>query len=156
MKDLIVPGDQAVTQDITVPAEYRRPPAYWVLGGEDGRTPVGTDDVMEWAKLIEEPARKVVRQDQDPENKVGVSTVFLGLDHSFGSEGGPVLFETMVFGGEYDGHMSRYRTWADAEVGHEEICQRVGINLKLSTWIDGETVESTEALTAAKDVTPKE
>lgn len=41
---------------------------------------------------------------------VVVSTVFLGLDHGF-LQGAPILFETMIFGGEHDGAQERYRTW---------------------------------------------
>ena len=59
-----------------------------------------------------------------------VSTVFLGLDHSFGS-GPPVLFETMIFGPARDGRdypeayevdgleeMYRYCTEPEAIMGH--------------------------------------
>jgi len=53
-----------------------------------------------------------------------VSTVFLGLDHSFG-EGPPLLFETMVFGGLLDQEMNRYFTWDEAEKGHREMVQKV-------------------------------
>jgi hypothetical protein len=54
---------------------------------------------------------------------VRVSTVFLGLDHGFGfaTEHGPVLFETMVFGGRLDGHMERSRTREDALHTHEYV-----------------------------------
>lgn len=149
-----VPEDQAVIQAAAVPAEYARPPRYWIIG-PDGRTPIGTDDLMQWSMCMEDRSRKIVRQDQDPGSEVGVSTVFLGLDHGFGSKGGPVLFETMVFGGQHDGEMVRYQTWEEAEAGHEVVCERLGINRKLGNWIDGEKVEGTEALTLAKDVTPK-
>jgi len=54
-----------------------------------------------------------------------ISTVFLSLDHSFGDSGGPVLFETMVLGGEHDGHQERYRTYEEAEEGHTRICEMV-------------------------------
>ena len=50
-----------------------------------------------------------------------ISTVFLGLDHSFDVEGPPILFETMVFFsrlGALDIDMDRYATWAEAEAGH--------------------------------------
>jgi hypothetical protein len=50
-----------------------------------------------------------------------VSTVFLGIDHNFGN-GPPLLFETMVFGGEYDGYCKRYSTWEEAEGGHKTAC----------------------------------
>ena len=51
---------------------------------------------------------------------VEVSTVFLGLNHNYG-EGPPILFETMIFGGEHDGEQWRYATKAKAAEGHERI-----------------------------------
>ena len=55
---------------------------------------------------------------------VSVSTVFLGMDHSFGG-GSPVLFETMIFGGEHDQYQERYCTWDEAEKGHQIACDLV-------------------------------
>lgn len=59
-----------------------------------------------------------------------VSTVFLHLDHNWDPEGQPVLFETMIFGGEYDEEMWRYCTWNEAKEGHDKIvhCLKHGIN----------------------------
>jgi hypothetical protein len=53
-----------------------------------------------------------------------VSTVWLGLDHGFGS-GPPVIFETMVFGGPLDQEMERYCTWESAVTGHEFMVMRL-------------------------------
>ena len=53
-----------------------------------------------------------------------VSTVFLGLDHSFGS-GPPLIYETLVFGGKLADEMNRYTTREQAEQGHREMCERV-------------------------------
>lgn len=64
--------------------------------------------------------RRVVARTELPDCKV--STVFLGLDHSFGKEGGPILFETMIFGGRNDGWQRRYKTWQQAEQGHVLAC----------------------------------
>lgn len=47
-----------------------------------------------------------------------VSTVFIGLDHNLAEEGPPLLYETMVFGGELDASEERYATWDEAEAGH--------------------------------------
>lgn len=47
-----------------------------------------------------------------------VSTVWLGLNHAFGS-GPPVIFETMIFGGPMDEYMDRYSTEEEAKSGHE-------------------------------------
>jgi len=57
-------------------------------------------------------------------NDISISTVFLGIDHSFGGEI-PILFETMVFGGELDQEMDRYTTWEEAEAGHKWMIERV-------------------------------
>lgn len=56
--------------------------------------------------------------------KVRVSTVFLGLNHAWGNEE-PVLFETMIFGGEHDQYQERYHTWAEAEEGHKKALEIV-------------------------------
>lgn len=60
--------------------------------------------------------------------KIKVSTVFLGLDHSFNG-GKPLLFETMIFGGGYDDYQERYTTWEEAEKGHKKALELVKINL---------------------------
>jgi len=53
---------------------------------------------------------------------LNVSTVFLGLDHKMtGSPGQPVLFETMIFGGEHNEYCWRYYTWDEAEEGHKRV-----------------------------------
>lgn len=55
-----------------------------------------------------------------------ISTVFIGVDHSWG-EGEPLIFETMVFGeGSCDEkYMERYSNWSDAEEGHKRIVEMV-------------------------------
>ena len=64
-------------------------------------------------------------------DKIGaldVSTVFLSMDHGLAGrigDGTPVLFETMVFGGEHDGYQERYHTYDEAEEGHKRICEMV-------------------------------
>lgn len=45
---------------------------------------------------------------------VEVSTVFLGIDHNFGFDVAPILFETMIFGGDHDQQMDRYSTETEA------------------------------------------
>ena len=86
---------------------------YYIL---KDKKPVKVDNVAEWAKKFEANNRRVA------ETMVGdirVSTVFLGLDHSFGGNK-PLLFETMIFGGERDQYQDRYSTWEEAEKGHEK------------------------------------
>lgn len=85
----------------------------------DGKTPVPCFDPSTWSVSRRD---KVVGRDQF--GAVVISTVFLGMDHSF-SGGTPVLFETMIFGGEYDGYQERYCTWDEAERGHQVACELV-------------------------------
>ena len=52
--------------------------------------------------------------------------MFLGIDHDFSHENAkPILWETLVFGGELAGEMERYDTLADAKVGHKRMCAQV-------------------------------
>lgn len=82
------------------------------------------ESLLEWAARFDRQTR-VIEQTTLP-NGLFVSTVFLGLDHSFG-EGPPVLFETMVFGGPenrtpIDDYQERYTSRHDALVGHAKAC----------------------------------
>jgi len=95
----------------------------------DGKTPVPVD-LITWAKWLN-TGNRIVKKDTatvklrgQPVGEVRVSTVFLGLDHSFG-EGPPLLFETMVFGGVLDGEQDRCSTWDAAEKMHDLMCERV-------------------------------
>lgn len=54
-----------------------------------------------------------------------ISTVFLGLDHS-GGVGNPIVFETLVMGGDLDGNMNRYSTWEEAVEGHNRMIKECG------------------------------
>lgn len=57
---------------------------------------------------------------------IQVSTVFLSLDHrSVMDVGEPIVFETMIFGGEHDEYQERYRTWDEAEEGHKRALLKV-------------------------------
>jgi hypothetical protein len=58
-------------------------------------------------------------------NGYRISTVWLGLDHSFGS-GPPLLFETMVFPKDSlsDLDCERYTTEEEARLGHELMVQK--------------------------------
>ena len=94
----------------------------FILGGADGHTPVPCDYLV-WARWLEgNGASRVVARTGFAAARV--STVFLGLNHSYG-DGPPLLFETLVFDGPLDGEMDRYSTWAEAEAGHEAMCVRV-------------------------------
>lgn len=69
------------------------------------------------AMYLDHDSRRVGYAELD--GGVTVSTVFLGLDHNWGYQGAPVLFETMIFGGGHDQYQKRYCTWDEAELGHK-------------------------------------
>lgn len=83
-----------------------------------GHKVVREDNIVEWAKWFESANRIVKKTEVAP--GVEVSTVFLGVDHQFG-DGDPLLFETMIFGGERDGFQDRYSTWDEALKSHNII-----------------------------------
>jgi len=89
----------------------------------DGHKAVPVDDLLEWGRWFETAPRHVARTSLP--GGIEVSTVFLGLDHRFGGDGPPLIFETMVFGGEYDQYQDRYSTWEEAEKGHADVVSRV-------------------------------
>lgn len=80
----------------------------------EGKKVVPTNDVILWARNFELNKRSIGYSEFDG---VVVSTVFLGVNHGFGGE--DIWFETMIFGGGYDGYQKRYSTWEGAEAGHK-------------------------------------
>jgi len=81
-------------------------------------------DTLAWAKKYEDEEEKRVAEDTLPDGK-WVSTVWLGLDHSFG-EGPPLIFETMVFpkhGDFGELYCARYSTEEEAATGHKKVVQ---------------------------------
>ncbi len=101
----------------------------WIL--DVSGDPVFEPDIIKWVKWFETSgdARVVAK------TKVGeveVSTVFLSVDHNFGS-GQPILYETLVFGGPLDEECDRYPTKADARRGHEEMVKRVWADVPRAT-----------------------
>jgi hypothetical protein len=79
--------------------------------------PVPCEDVLEWARWFE-TANEERKIGWTVHGDVTVSTMFLGLDHSFGI-GEPLLYETMIFGGPHNEEMWRYPTKAEAIEGHK-------------------------------------
>ncbi len=81
-------------------------------------------DLMTWGASLKQD-RKIGRTTVN--DKYLVSTVFLGIDHSWGN-GPPVLFETMVFDREKqtgeDLDCERYCTYDEAEEGHKKMVEK--------------------------------
>lgn len=92
---------------------------YYILN-ESGE-PIPCSDITEWAKWLATADRTIAKTVIDGRL---VSTVFLGLDHSF-SGGPPILFETMVFDNGDDDMMRRYATRAEAIGGHAETVEQL-------------------------------
>lgn len=102
---------------------------YYDLDGQ----PIGMD---EWGHLmgLKHAARRAstdgwTTPDVDPTrigyDEIGdthVSTVWLGLNHNWAG-GPPLIFESMIFGGDHDGWQDRYTTKEQAVAGHRRICE---------------------------------
>ena len=71
-------------------------------------------NTLEWGEFFNKPDRIVAATEI---GEIRVSTVFLGIDHSWGGDK-PVVFETMIFGGEHDQYQDRCCTWVEAEAMH--------------------------------------
>lgn len=86
--------------------------------------------LMEWSNWIETTKDRFMFS--TIVGRYRVSTVFLGLDYSFGGRR-KVLFETMVFrtaknatrGKSVDPYFMRYSTYKEAEAGHKAMCEQV-------------------------------
>jgi len=92
-----------------------------------------------WAEWYENAKRHIAEDDIDG---VRVSTVFLGIDHSFGESGPPILFETMIFGGKLDQYQVRSATKHAALSDHDEAVMMVRDSQRswlqrLWNWIGG-------------------
>ncbi len=90
---------------------------------DEDKNPVACDDLDQWGKWFEGVGnRHVARTTVVSKGGVeyNVSTVFLGIDHDFNLPPiKPVLFETMVFGGDGDEeYCERCCTWDQAEKMH--------------------------------------
>jgi hypothetical protein len=84
-------------------------------------------ETAEWSRKFEDPDYKMVAQHWV--RGWMVSTVWLGIDHSFGMSRAPLIFETMIFppgdeagGGSVwaDEYCDRYPTEAAAHAGHDQ------------------------------------
>ena len=99
----------------------------------DGKEAVKCNDTIKWAQWFRKADRSVADTEKDG---VRISTVFLGIDHSFDG-GKPLLFETMIFGGEHSDCQWRYETWKDAEIGHATACGLAGVKHKKKKFYMG-------------------
>jgi len=93
---------------------------HWIL--DDDGEPQAVEDVLTWALWFETHDRRVLRD--AVRRGVAISTVFLALDHAW-MGGPPVLWESMIFGGVFDGWQERYTSRLDALRGHARLIAMV-------------------------------
>ena len=71
--------------------------------------------MYEWLALSNDFDYRIIARDLLPDGDSILSTVWLGLDHGFGSEG-PMIFETMDL--PHFKHQQRYSSLMEARAGH--------------------------------------
>lgn len=99
---------------------------YYIPDGQNQHIQVTMEEYFRWHRSLPEATKtrigtKVARS---MIGDITVSTAFLGTDHGFGG-GPPLLYETMIFGGERDEETTRYTTWGNAVTGHEKIASEI-------------------------------
>lgn len=99
----------------------------FILDDDDNSLAVIT--TKEWSDWFSENSERRVIADDTVQN-VRISTVFLGLDHNHSGVGPPLLFETMIFGGDHDQHMWRCSTKEQAEEQHARTVSFVRDNIR--------------------------
>lgn len=92
---------------------------------DESGNPIKEPNIVKWAKWFEKAERHIGNDDI---GDIHISTVFLGIDHSFGL-GPPLLWETMIFGGKHDQFQERYSTRAKAIAGHARAVKLVNADL---------------------------
>jgi hypothetical protein len=70
----------------------------------------------EWERCLADREKCIVRQN-DLENGVSVSTVFIGINKRVAS-GAPLLWETIISGGPHNNYETHYSSRGDALKGH--------------------------------------
>jgi hypothetical protein len=93
--------------------------SWYILTADNQPVAVSVREASKW--IEENPTKKQIGFDileDENGNEISVSTVFLGLDHSWNNKG-LILWETMIFGGINDQYQERYSSYEDALEGHQ-------------------------------------
>jgi hypothetical protein len=169
-------GDEA-GQRITREIWGDRQPPYWcsryyVLDDNNTACPVGLGT---WGVWFEHEAEKI-RAGKPSRRIIGrteigrylVSTMFLGMDHSYGMTDHRQLFETRVYRcrtswgsaledgtrGIAEDYLERYATYPQAIAGHDEAVQWARIERVLDTTDDFERSRKTRKVASARRPRP--
>lgn len=91
---------------------------FFILDADDNIASI--DDAIAWGEWFEaNPKKRQVAYNH--KRGVVVSTVFLGLDHSFLDDVPPILFETLVLKDGKEHTCARYNTRLEALKGHDKL-----------------------------------
>lgn len=89
------------------------------------------EEVLKWSEWHAANRANCIVAQTEVSPGVCVSTVFLAINHSFLPDTDPILFETMVFDDYEEGQIQiRYRTWAEAQAGHDETVAKLKTKLQ--------------------------
>lgn len=95
---------------------------YYILDEDKQVVSATMEEYIAFRKDDVDDEKRFIVSQEDVGEDFWVSTVFLGLDHSFGGKT-PVVFETMIFGA--DDYCARYETYEQAVAGHVDIVGRL-------------------------------
>ncbi len=108
-------------------------PLYYDINGKPYE---GNKPHLQWAR--DKASKDSARIQQDYVfwgfGKSNVSTVWLGLDHSFDGKGPPIIFETMIFGGPINGYQWRYSTKEEALAGHKKVLYKARFSILIKLF----------------------
>lgn len=109
---------------------------------DDQDNPVPEPDPIRWGRWLEKNwSRRTLAVDYPVAGEeVKVSTVFLAVNHNWSPGGLPILWETMIFGGEHNDFQVRYTDRQTALEGHEKAVQLVKGEAALGENEEGEMV----------------
>lgn len=120
-------------------------PIFYIL---KGKKPVPVHDIRGMAAM--ETLRDAnCRVDSSLFHGYWVSTVFLGVDHSFGRSSRPVLFETMLFDKNGESlNMRRCSTWDEAVEQHKIMLYELSVELDIDlSYITNSLKQQIQSLT---------
>lgn len=129
-------------------------PMWYIL--DKDKNPVPAKDMFQANRLLTDTdSRRVALDDiivEDYGITITVSTVFLVLDHNHSPKSKPVLFESMIFNGELNQSLDRYRTWKEAEEGHKKMVELVKNNLWVSRILDKVSAKTSNTKVITKKI----
>jgi len=93
---------------------------HYILEGKE----IKKVDFHTWSEWFENNENRRVKLTKHPSGWF-VSTVFLGIDHSFGIGDKDLVFETMAFGTNSYSETRRWSTYTEAVRGHDDLVKEI-------------------------------